>query len=87
MRTWCWLVILAVALPVAFVVGQNSGERRCPELARVQAEADRNFERQFAKMMAEPQGRELVCEKIFDLVRDELEQEIYLEEDERDAAY
>lgn len=81
MQVWHGIVIGLVVGGVSYYSGYNNGLRDCPENTRyIKAERER-VDRELEEMFSEPIGRELVCDKIFDLVTDELHQEVIDEQE------
>ena len=70
-----YLAIIALAAYCCFAAynyGQRVGLESAPEYAADQR-AERQASEQFwADLMAEPTGQDLVCERIFEMVREEL---------------
>jgi hypothetical protein len=63
----------------AYTVGHRAGLRACPEAARAEVARQERMAAEWAEIMAEPDGRELVCQRVFDLVGDEIAEEKRLE--------
>lgn len=82
MKPWQIALVVVAAAIIAFRVGYSSGTRDCPEHIAYKAQQDAESARFMAEIMAEPTGREAVCDQIFDLVEDEIALDIFLEQQE-----
>ena len=68
-------VLLILTAYASYWQGHRVGVQECPEMAKVQDTHNRELEAYFEKELSEPIGRELICDQVFDLVRDELVRE------------
>lgn len=59
-------------LLIGAVAGNIYGQRHAPEAFAYQRERDAVMDEQFEMLLQEPGSRELVCERIFELVEGEL---------------
>lgn len=76
MRGVVYIVAGLGAVFIVFKIGYSQGLGDCAARADIEAESMAVIDREIAAMMAEPTGRDLVCEKVFDLVEDELHKEV-----------
>ena len=78
-------IALIVGVP-AYWAGRSSGIADSPEMAAVAMAEQEAINRDIAFLLQEPTGRDLVCEKIFDLVASEVESELMIYSEDIDAA-
>ncbi len=77
------LTLLSAALLWGgYSLGYKEGIRLCPDATAYEKERDLKLDREIEKLMEEPVGRDLVCNKIFDMVSDELNEEIRGEQED-----
>lgn len=83
MRNWFGLAGGLVVAAIVFQVGYLRGQGDCAASARVQQEREQAIIRDVAAAFEAPTGRELACDRIFDMVADGLDQEALDEQAER----
>lgn len=73
----------AVCVTAAYGVGRQQGLRIAPDQVAYSIERDKELDAYMAEVLAETSGREMVCDRIFDLVLEEANANSVLEQEER----
>lgn len=72
MKYWIVAATCVGCLVVGHTIGRQQGLREAPAMVAYQKERDAYYDAQFEEMLHAPDGRELVCAQIFELVESEL---------------
>lgn len=81
------VIIAALVGWAGYVIGHDAGQESCPEMADYRTDQDAALEAEMAQIEADfastPTGRDAICDRVFDMVRDGLDEEAMDEQAER----
>lgn len=69
------IILLLIAIIVAYQIGALHGRQDCPVRAQQEAERRAAIDRDVSAMLASPTERDAVCGSIFEAVRGQIERE------------